>query len=220
MRRASVALICSGVLALSACGRAPESAPVTTATADAIVQRVRGNGVMGKDGYGISLCGESSQRIVDFGLEAAAVLDTFLKGGAREFFIDGWGNPGTGGRLAISRIERIYTEGPGCDEPLSGVAFIARGNEPFWSVRSGQDGVSLERPGIAAVTGPFAGVIDTESGHRIETETAAGKLIVQLTPGPCSDGMSDAIYGWTAKASLRNEEWSGCAFAGLPAGQD
>ncbi len=249
MRRAAVALICSGVLVLSACGRAPESAqasatattgattdaaanpnamppppmetaPAATAPADAIEQRVRGNGVMGKDGYGITLCGESSQRIVDFGPGAAAVLDTFLKGGAREFFIDAWATPGTDDRLAVTRIERIYTEGPGCDEPLSSAALVARGTEPFWSVRSGPDGVILERPGVAPVTGPFTGVIDAEGGHRIESETPAGKLIVQLTSVPCSDGMSDSIYGWTAKASLRNEEWSGCAFAGLPAPQD
>ena len=238
--------MCAGVLALSACNRAPESAPasatpatpapsaaaanpnalppppiatapVVTAPADTGAQRVRGNGVMGKDGYGITPCGEATQRMADFASGAAPVLDTFLASGAREFFIDAWGSPGADGRLAITAIERIYTEGPGCDEALSGVVFVARGNEPFWSVRSGQDGVTLERPGVAAISGPFNGVTEAEGDRRIESETPSGQLVVQLTPAPCSDGMSDAIYGWTAKATLRNEAWSGCGFAGMPA---
>lgn len=246
MKRAPAALVCSGLLVLSACSRAPESAPTTAtpataaAPADAAAnpnalppppmesapvaatptgtaeQRVRGNGVMGKDGYGITPCGESSQRMADFGPEAAPVLDTFMASGAREFVIDAWASPGADGRLAVTRIERIYTEGPSCDEALSGVVFFARGNEPFWSVRSGQDGVVLERPGVPAISGPYTGVTESEGGRRIESETPSGKLVVQFTPAACSDGMSDSIYGWTAKASLRNEAWSGCGFAGMP----
>lgn len=249
MKRVSAALLCSGVLALSACNRAPESAPAaatpaTPAPADAAAnpnalppppletaaptappavateQRVRGNGVMGKDGYGITPCGESSQRMADFGPEAATVLDIFLASGAREFFIDAWAVTGADGRLAVNRVERIYTEGPGCEEALSGVVLVARGNEPFWSVRSGQDGVVLERPGVPAISGPFTGVTEFEGGRRIESETPSGKLVVQFTPAACSDGMSDSIYGWTAKATLRNEAWSGCGFAGMPADRE
>lgn len=249
MKRASVALTCISVVALSACNRAPESAPaastpatgapaqtaanpnalppppmetapVATPPAATDAQRVRGNAVMGKDGYGITPCGETTQRIADFGPEAAPVLDNFLASGAREFFLDAWASPGADGRLAITRIERVYTEGPSCDEALSGVVFFARGNEPFWSVRSGQDGVVLERPGVAAVSGPFNGVTESNGGRRIESETPDGPLVVQLTPVPCNDGMSDAIYGWTAKATLRNEEWSGCGYAGLPADRE
>lgn len=245
MKRTSVVLICSGALALSACNRAPESAapaatssttapvdaaanpnalppppletaPVATPPAATSMQRVRGKGLMGKDGYGITPCGESTQRMADFGPDAAPILDSFLASGAREFTIDAWATPGTDGRLAITRIERIYTEGPSCDEALGGVAFLARGNEPFWSVRSGQDGVTLERPGVAAVSGPFNGVTESNGARRIESETPAGPLIVQLTPVPCSDGMSDTIFGWTAKVTLRNEAWSGCGFAGMP----
>ena len=249
MKRAPAALICSGLLVLSACSRAPESAPAaatpaTPAPADAAAnpnalppppletaapatplavateQRVRGNGVMGKDGYGITPCGESTQRMADFGTAAAPVLDTFLASGAREFFIDAWATPGAGARLAITRVERIYTEGPSCDEALGGVVFFARGNEPFWSVRSGLDGVTLERPGVAAISGPFNGVIEANGVRRIESATPSGTLVVQLTPVPCSDGMSDSIYGWTAKATLRNEAWSGCGFEGLAADRE
>ena len=104
MKRASAAVICSGLLVLSACNRAPDPAPATataapsaTAPTDAAAnpnalppppidtapvattptgsteQRVRGTGVMGKDGYGITPCGESSQRMADFGPEAAQI---------------------------------------------------------------------------------------------------------------------------------------------------
>ena len=63
------------------------------------------------------------------------MLDAFLAGGAREFFLDGWAVEAADGKtLRDAGIERIYTEGPGCDESLGGVAFVARGTEPFWSV--------------------------------------------------------------------------------------
>lgn len=195
-----------------------EAPPAQGGAPVANLQRLRGQGVMGKDGYGVTPCGEAVQRIVEFGPGAAKVLEPFVASGAREFFIDAWAGPGSGDHLAVSRIERIYSEGPGCDESLSGTVFMARGNEPFWSLRSGQAGVTLERPGVAAVTGPFTGVVDVDGGgKRVESDTPAGKLVVQFTPATCSDGMSDAIYGWTATASLRNEQWSGCGFAGLPA---
>lgn len=194
--------------------------PADAVAATAGLQRVRGRGVMGKDGYGITPCGETSQRIADFGPDAAKVLDTFLASGAREFFIDAWAGPGTGNHLAVSRIERIYSDGPSCDEALGGIVFAARGNEPFWSVRAGQDGVVLERPGVDPVTGPFNGVTEADGGKRIESDTPLGKLVVQFMRAPCSDGMSDSIYGWTAKASLRNEAWAGCGFSGLSADRD
>ena len=232
MKHAALVLACGSALMLSACNRGPAATPTATpvatpaatlvatlvATPVANLQRLRGQGVMGKDGYGVTPCGERVQRIVEFGPDAAKVLDTFVASGAREFFIDAWAGPGSGDHLAVSRIERIYSEGPGCDESLSGTVWMARGNEPFWSLRSGQAGVTLERPGVAAVTGPFTGVVDVDGGgKRVESDTPAGKLVVQFTSATCSDGMSDAIYGWTATASLRNEQWSGCGFAGLPA---
>lgn len=251
MKRAALVLACGSALMLVACNRQPAPTPTATAapaatavttpaaTGNAMapppmdappalagptsagLTRLRGQGVMGKDGYGVTPCGETLQRIVAFGPDAAKVLDSFLASGAHEFFIDAWAGPGNGEHLAVSRIERIYSEGPGCDESLAGTVFVARGNEPFWSVSSGKDGVTLERPGVPAVTGPFNGVIDIDGGgKRIESETTSGTLVVQFTPATCSDGMSDAIYGWTAKASLRNEEWSGCGFAGLPADRD
>jgi uncharacterized membrane protein len=198
----------------------PGSAPAPAAAPAAPLQRLRGNAIMGKDGYGVTPCGETRQRIVDFDAGARALLDQFLAGGAHEFFLDGWAGPGPGDRLTVQRVERLYSEGPGCQEALSGVVFAARGNEPFWSLRAGQDGVRLERPGQAVVSAPFIAPEQADAGFNYAAQTRAGTLTVLVAPGTCSDGMSDTVYGWTATVTLGEQTYRGCGFAGLPVDRD
>jgi putative lipoprotein len=184
------------------------------------VFRLRGNAVMGKDGYGLVPCGETAQRIVFFEADTKPMLDAFLTGGAHEFFVDGWAVEAATGKARILRIERLYSEGPGCAEALGGVVFVARGNEPFWSARAGVDGVIVERPGSAPLKGEFTGVRDDGAERVIETGTSEGALALRLAPGRCSDGMSDTVYGWSAQLTLGDQAFRGCAFAGLPADRD
>lgn len=186
----------------------------------AAVFRLRGNAVMGKDGYGLVPCGETAQRIVFFETDAKPLLDAFLAGGAREFFVDGWAIDAAAGKARVLRLERVYSEGPGCDEALGGVVFVARGTEPFWSVRAGMDGVRLERPDHAPLDAEFTGVSEQGLDRIIAASTAEGALALRLTPGQCSDGMSDTVYGWTAQLTLGEEAFRGCGYAGLPADRD
>ena len=188
-------------------------APVEAA---APLTRLRGNAVLGKDGYGITLCGESTQRIAEFDTAAEAALGQFLAGGAREFFIDGWGQLGAeDGKPRLSAIERVYSEGPGWNEDLQWTVLRARGNEPFWSLILTRQGGLFERPDQPAAPFAYTALTGTSADRRLQVSTPAGALEVSITPGLCSDGMSDTLYGSRATVTLGSETFTGCAFAGL-----
>jgi uncharacterized membrane protein/predicted small lipoprotein YifL len=228
------ALLAVAVLAtLAACGKKEEAAPAAVAApepaasassaapadypADLTLGRFRGQAVMGKDGYGLTVCGDTRQLIVGFKPGAQAVLDDFLKGGAKEFYLDGWGTTDSEARPQFDRIERIYTEGAGCDEKDLGLSlYRARGNEPSWSLDVGPSGVKLERPNLPELVAEYQPLEQLDGGgRRFAADTGQGKLEVVLTPGTCKDGMSDTIYGWNASVKLGAEEMKGCAFSGL-----
>ena len=89
--------------------------------------------------------------------------------------------------------------------------FDAVGTEPFWNVRVRATGITLARPDHAEVTtanpGPRAdgdqGVFDASAGEQ--------RLVLRLTPGDCSDGMSDRRYGYAAEVWIDGETLMGCA---------
>jgi uncharacterized membrane protein len=193
------------------------AAPATPTAPPEIASRFRGQAVMGKDGYGITVCGDSQQRIASFSPEAQAALDRFVAGGAKEFFLDGWGTNDANGRPHFTSIERIYSEGPGCDEKdISLSLFRARGNEPFWSVDVTPSGVVVERPDVQPITFEYQPLEKTADGaRRFVSESPEGKIDLTLTPGSCSDGMSDTVYGYTAVAKVGDQELKGCGFSGL-----
>jgi uncharacterized membrane protein len=215
------------VLLLSACGDR-DAAPATpaatpepaaepvAATPPPPPQRVRGNALMGKDGYGLVPCGTTEQQVVGFDAAAQAALDGFLAGGAREFYIDGWANVGSDGKPVFASIERIYTEGPGCDEKdLTNLVWQARGNEPFWSLTATPQGVNFERPDVPAVALDYAPMVVDGDKRTYTGKSDAGDVVVVVAPGTCSDGMSDTVYGHTATLTVGTETLKGCAYTGL-----
>ena len=216
------------VAALAACGKKDEpaatatpatepAAPAEPAKAPEPLARYRGQAVMGKDGWGLTVCGDPAQKIVTFTPEAQATLDGFLAGGAKEFHLDAWGNDNDG-KPEIVAIDRVYTEGPGCDEKDLGMAlFRAKGNEPFWSVDVTPSGVILTRPEKETLTFEYQPLDKAEDGTRtFKSELLNdGKIELTLVPGKCSDGMSDTVYGWNATAIVDGEQLKGCAYSGL-----
>ena len=221
------ALLALAVIAtLAACGKkdAEPVAPAATPAAEPApapvvpdpLARFRGQAIMGKDGWGMTVCGDPQPKIITFKPEAQAVLDGFVAGGAKEFFLDGWGRNVEGNPEFVS-IDRIYTEGPGCDEKDLGLAlFRAKGNEPFWSIDVTPSGVILQRPDHETRTAEYQPLEKSADGVRhFAGDTPEGKLELTLTPGKCSDGMSDTVYGWTATASINGEQLKGCAYSGL-----
>ena len=211
---------CSGRGQEAAPAAAPAPTPATAPTASpaAITHRgrgLRGKAVMGKDGYGIVPCGEQAQRIMEIAPDAQAFLDKYLEGGKHEFFVEAEGEELDGGHVRVTRFHRLYSEGPGCDAQLDPNAFVAWGNEPFWAASDTGGGLRLERPGADALVAGDSQARVEKGEWIVEGQTAAGLLSVRLVPGECRDGMSDALYAWSASASFGTTTLKGCGFPGF-----
>lgn len=92
----------------------------------------------------------------------------------------------------------------------------AAGTEPFWGLRVGGKELVFSRPGQADVR-------VANPGPRMEGKSAVwaaphGALELTLTPGHCSDGMSDRDYPYTAVVVADGQTLSGCARPGLAPG--
>lgn len=80
------------------------------------------------------------------------------------------------------------------------------GTEPFWGLEIDGGQLVLSRPDAADVVAPRpAPVVDGEGAV-----WTSGPLIVRLTPGECSDGMSDRRYAYTATVKADGVSLSGC----------
>lgn len=89
---------------------------------------------------------------------------------------------------------------------------LARGNEPFWSLKI--DGVTftLTRPGEPDVVFKAPGAMITPGKATWEAKGPEGKtLTATLFVSDCSDGMSDQHYPMTAEVTLERQTLNGCA---------
>lgn len=80
------------------------------------------------------------------------------------------------------------------------------GTEPFWGLTIKGSQLSLDR-----LEGPD--VVAPRTAPVMEGQSAvwtSGTLIVRLTPGACSDGMSDRSYAYTATVRVDGETLNGC----------
>lgn len=105
-------------------------------------------------------------------------------------------------------------------EPFDGIAetatISALGNEPFWSLsvepRDGGFEATYSTPddleGDVFKVSRFAG----NNGLGIGGELDGQPLQLALTPAPCSDGMSDRTYPYTATLAIGDETRFGCAY--------
>src|SRR4249919_2943349 len=202
---------------LAACSqKAPAPAVSAPAPAPAAAPSLglRGQAVMGKDGYGIVPCGESGQKIMEMSPEAQPFLDKFLTGGAHEFFVEAEAESTADGKLRVLRFHRLYTEGPGCAAPMESMRFAAFGTEPFWAAIDAGEALRLERPGADPLVAQPRKMREEAGSWIVEGETGSGMLSLRLTPGFCSDGMSDSLYAWTALVQMPGGELKGCGFRG------
>ena len=103
-------------------------------------------------------------------------------------------------------------EVPSFDGIAEGEVITALGTEPFWNVQI--DGVTLtystpENPNGTQITiERFAG----NGGLGISGVLSGSPLQLAITPGECSDGMSDRTYPYTATLALNGENLLGCAY--------
>ena len=85
------------------------------------------------------------------------------------------------------------------------------GTEPFWGGRIQSDGLTLSRPDQPDVSAANPGV-------HVEGDTGVwgvGGLVFKLRPEPCSDGMSDRQYDYSAQVTINGQTLKGCASAPL-----
>ena len=201
------------MLALAGCavregGSAAESPAEPSAPA---VQRVRGEALVGKDGYGLTPCGTDRQRILLLSPQSRTFLDRFLEsGGKLEFFLDAWARE-KDGKLEVIAIERAHTEGPRCNAAREEAQFVASGTEPFWSLHLSSTGWVLRRPDNPPLQ---VQAIPSKIAAGYVWTSASPKTVVEITPGYCADGMADAASAWRAKVALEGVELAGCAHRG------
>jgi uncharacterized membrane protein len=207
----------TGPAALAATDAAPgpDAASGGAAPADATPwQRLRGAAIMGKDGYGVTLCGESTQRIVLLDAPARAALDGFLANGAHTFRVDGWGDLPDAGHAHFASFERFDVEGRICEDEVDGVSFRGRGTEPFWNIEIRPGQLAFERPDHARLAAQAGTLVASQDGASFEATTSEGRLLARFSPGACHDGMSEAQFAWRAEVTLGMRTWSGCGYRG------
>lgn len=100
--------------------------------------------------------------------------------------------------------------------PYAGIAddavVMLTGTEPFWGATVNEGSLTWSTPeNIDGVTVPverFAG----RGGVSFSGEIGGAALDIAVTPGECSDGMSDRIYPFTATVQIGREQRNGCAW--------
>ncbi|MEM7781185.1 MAG: hypothetical protein AAF697_12415 [Pseudomonadota bacterium] len=105
-------------------------------------------------------------------------------------------------------------------EPFSDIAkdtsISALGTEPFWSLEiaptaGGYDAIYStpdNLDGSTALVTRFAG----NNGLSFSGELEGQALLLAITPGACSDGMSDREFPYTATLALGDTTLAGCAY--------
>ena len=101
-------------------------------------------------------------------------------------------------------------------EPFSHIAEDATlrllGTEPFWGATIADGGLIWTTPenidGTTVTVARFAG----RGGLSFSGELDGAAMDVAITPGECSDGMSDRTYPFHATIQIGARKYSGCAW--------
>ncbi|QDH35866.1 hypothetical protein [Porphyrobacter sp. YT40] len=113
---------------------------------------------------------------------------------------------------APAETDGIDPEGKAFDAVAPDDTVTMTGTEPFWSLKvtSGEGLWTTpdNQPGTRFAAQRFAG-----NGGLGFSGTLDGKpLTATLTPGECSDGMSDRRFPFVATIALGGETWEGCGY--------
>lgn len=90
------------------------------------------------------------------------------------------------------------------------------GTEPFWAVKIRGTSIDFSEPDAPAQN--FANAAKAEAGGAATwtANNAKGSIVVKLTAGPCSDGMSDRVWTYKAEVTLGTRVLKGCAAIPAP----
>lgn len=96
------------------------------------------------------------------------------------------------------------------------VDFSASGTEPFWRVDIKGTDIALSGPITEMVAAPHmatnAGLAATDGAATWTAQAGAAPVVVRLTKGECSDGMSDLKYPYAAEVAWGDQTLKGCGF--------
>lgn len=86
------------------------------------------------------------------------------------------------------------------------------GTEPFWGIRIADGKASYSNPdqpdGVEFDVTRFAG----NNGLGCSGSMGEADVTITLTPGECSDGMSDRVFPYVATIALGEETLRGCGY--------
>ncbi|HCZ9662894.1 TPA: COG3650 family protein, partial [Vibrio cholerae] len=108
-------------------------------------------------------------------------------------------------RIEVQSINQLSNESRGCEQPLSPTR--AFGNEPFWSMRFVDGGLQFQPMG--GEKQQFSITRSQLSQDKRRYQFDGGELL--LEQGQCRDGMSDNLYQWRSKLTLKGGQYQGCA---------
>jgi uncharacterized membrane protein len=93
--------------------------------------------------------------------------------------------------------------------------FSAAGNEPFWRVDIKGKEITFSGPAAETVdpdVATNAGLATTPDGATWTAQAGTTPVLVKVTRGDCSDGMSDAKYLYSAEVTWGTQTFKGCGF--------
>lgn len=127
--------------------------------------------------------------------------------------------------LEVLDLRRAARETAGCEEDLSGVEYLARGVEPFWSVEVRSDLILVRRLGRDDLRFPYAASEVRENTRTYHSQRAGdppAEIEIRLNERPCIDAMSGERHPFEAAVKVDAATLEGCALEGwstsVPAG--
>lgn len=127
------------------------------------------------------------------------------------------------GRLAAAAIivllagcSRGSDPAPGDVPRFDGIAeserITALGTEPFWSAKLAGSTLTYSTPGNPDGTSIEVARFAGNGGLGFSGTLDGAPLLMAVTPGECSDGMSDRGYPFTVTLTIGEAQLDGCAY--------
>jgi len=137
-----------------------------------------------------------------------------VEGGFGATLTEGFGADYSG-QLIVNKVRRAELEGHGCDEDLEGLAFRARGNEPFWTVGISPDAIRLtEFGGSAPESWSIQRAVQRSAEWQYIGSSSEGTIRVTIRDARCRDSMSGAYFSFVADIAVGSRTLHGCAVGG------
>lgn len=122
------------------------------------------------------------------------------------------------GPVTLLSLRRVVPlgEGGGCRAPPADALVVARGNEPFWSVRVLGDRLVFSEPdapdGIEVPAAPPVGLEERLVYRSADDRPGAPNIELVLEDRGCTDSMSGEYMHLTARVRVDGRTMSGCAY--------